>query len=43
MLEKVEKYIDEVLNPAKVSVIDPEKENYKQTSTLDEIILKLDI
>ena len=37
----MKKYIDEELDPAKVNVIDPEKENYKPPLTIDEIILKL--
>ena len=41
--EKVEKYIDEELNPAKVNAIDPAKENYKASLTIDEILLKLDV
>ena len=39
----MKKYIDEELNPAKVNVIDPEKEAYKPPLTIDEILLKLDI
>ena len=31
------KYIDEGLNPAKVNVIDPEKENYKPPPTIDKV------
>ena len=31
------KYIDEGLNPAKVNVIDTEKENYKPPPTIDEV------
>ena len=31
------------MKPAKVNVIDPEKENYKPPLTIDEILLKLDI
>ena len=42
-LEKVKKYIDEELDPAKVNVIDPETEYYKSPLTIDEILLKLDI
>ena len=43
LLEKVKKYIDAELNPVKVNVIDPQKENYKPPPTIDEILLKLDI
>ena len=39
----MKKYIDEDLNPAKVNVIDPEKENYKPPPTIDEILLRLDV
>ena len=39
----MKKYIDEELNPAKVNVIDPEKENYNPPLTIHEILLKLDI
>ena len=39
----MKKYTDEQLNPVKVNVIDPEKENYKSPPTIDEILLKLDI
>ena len=38
LLEKVKKYIDAELNQSKVHVIDPEKENYKPPSTIDEIL-----
>ena len=41
--EKAKKYIDEELNPAKVNVGDPEKENYKPPLAIDEMLLKLDI
>ena len=43
MLKKLKKYIDEELNPVKVNVIDPEKENYNPPLTIHEILLKLDI
>ena len=43
LLEKVKNYIDGELNPAKVNVIDPEKESYKPPPTIDETLLKLDI
>ena len=43
LLEKVKNYIDEELNPAKVNVIDPEKESYKPPPAIDETLLKLDI
>ena len=43
LLEKVKKYIDGDLNPAKVNVIDPNKENYKRPLTIDKILLKLHI
>ena len=39
----MKKYIDEELNPAKVNVIDLEKENYNPPLTIHEILLKLDI
>ena len=39
----MKKYIDEELNPVKVNVIDPEKENYNPPLTIHEIPLKLDI
>ena len=41
--EKVKKYIDAELNPVKVNIMDPEKENYKPPSTIDEILLKSNI
>ena len=31
-------YADEELNHAKVNVIDPEKENYEPTLTIDDIV-----
>ena len=43
LLEKVKICIDEELSPAKVNVIDPEKEGYKPPPTIDETLLKLDI
>ena len=43
LLEKVKNYIDVELNPVKVNVIDPQKENYKPHPTIDEMLLKLDI
>ena len=43
LLEKVKKYIDAELNPVKINVIDPYKENYKPPPTIDEILLMLDI
>ena len=43
LLEKVKKYIDAELNPFKINVIDPYKENYKPPPTIDEILLTLDI
>ena len=39
----MKKYIDGDLNPAKVNVIDPNKENYKRPLTIDKILLKLHI
>ena len=39
----MKKYTDEELNPVKVNVIDPEKENYNPPLTIHEIPLKLDI
>ena len=41
--EKAKKCIDEELNPTKVNVGDPEKENYKPPLAIDEMLLKLDI
>ena len=43
LARKSEKVHDEELNPAKVNVIDPNKENYKRPLTIDEILLKLHI
>ena len=39
----MKKYIDAELNPVKINVIDPYKENYKLPPTIDEILLMLDI
>ena len=39
--EKVKKYNDAELNPVKVNIMDPEKENYKPPSTVDEITFKV--
>ena len=41
LLEKVKKYIDPEFYPAKINVIDSEKENYKPTPTIEKSLLKL--
>ena len=43
MLKKVRKYIDDNLNPAKVNVIDPTKDNFTQPLSIQEILDELEI
>ena len=43
LLTKVKKYIDDNLNPAKVNVIDPTKDNFTQPLSIQEILDELEI
>ena len=43
LLKKVRKYIDDNLNPAKVNVIDPTKDNFTQPLSIQEILDELEI
>ena len=43
LLRQVKNYIDNNLNPAKVNVIDPTKDNYTQPLSISEILEKLEI
>ena len=43
LLKQVESYIDNNLNPAKVNVIDPTKDNFTQPLSVQEILYKLEI
>ena len=43
VLGKVKEYINDKLYPAKVNVIDPNRENYQAPLTITEILLKLSI
>ena len=43
MLRKVKNYIDDDLNPAKVNVIDPTKNNFTQPLSIEEILDELEI
>ena len=43
LLKKVKKYIDDNLNPAKVNVIDPTKDNFTQPLSKQEILDELEI
>ena len=43
LLKKVKKYIDDNLNPAKVNVIDPTKDNFTQPLSIQEILDELEI
>ena len=43
LLKKVKKYIDDNLNPAKVNVIDPTKDNFTQSLSIQEILDELEI
>ena len=43
LLKKVKEYIDDNLNPAKLNVIDPTKDNFTQPSSIQEILDELEI
>ena len=43
MLGKVKNHIDDNLNPSKVNVVDPTKDNFTQPLTIQEIIDELEI
>ena len=43
LLKKVRKYIDDNLNPAKVNVIDPTKDNFTHSFSIQEILNELEI
>ena len=43
MLGKVKDYIDDNLNPSKVNVVDPTKDNFTQPLTIQEIVNELEI
>ena len=43
MLKKVTKYIDDNLNPAKVNVIDPTKDSFTHSFSIQEILNELEI
>ena len=43
LLKKVKKYFDDNLNPAKVNVIDPTKDNFTQPLSIQEILDELEI
>ena len=43
LLKKVKKYIDDNLNPAKVNVIDPTKDNFTQPLSIQKILDELEI
>ena len=43
LLKEVKKYIDDDLNPAKVNVIDPTKDNFTQRLSIQEILDELEI
>ena len=43
MLRKVKNYIDDNLNPAKVNVVDPTKDNFTQPLSIQEILNELEI
>ena len=43
VLGKVKNYIDDNLNPAKVNVVDPTKDNFTQPLSIQEILNDLEI
>ena len=43
VLGKVKDYIDDNLNPSKVNVVDPTKDNFTQPLTIQEIVNELEI
>ena len=43
MLGKVKNHIDDNLNPSKVNVVDPTKDNFTQPLTIQEIVDELEI
>ena len=43
LLKEVKKYIDDDLNPAKVNVIDPTKDNFTQRLSIQEILDELEV
>ena len=43
MLGKVKNHIDDNLNPSKVNVVDPTKDNFTQPLTIQEIVNDLEI
>ena len=43
MLGKVKNHIDDNLNPSKVNVVDPTKDNFTQPLTIQEIVNELEI
>ena len=43
MLGKVKDYIDDNLNPSKVNVVDPTKDNFTQPLIIQEILNELEI